>query len=72
MLRMPLTGVGLPIQRLDAHRTHQRRDVLATDGKAVLTQQITQHARAGEWMLQVQLVDASHDCQVLAGGRRGR
>jgi len=45
--------------------------MLAADGKAVLAQQVPQHARAGERMLQMQFVDAAHHRQVFLRSRLG-
>jgi len=46
-------GVGLAIQRLNAHRAHQRGDVFASDHNTAQAQQIAQHAGARKRMLQV-------------------
>ena len=63
--------VGFAVEGLDDHFAHQGRHVLAPDVDAVLTQQIAQHAGSGERALQMQFVDATHECEVgLAHGLR--
>jgi hypothetical protein len=61
---MHLARVGLAVQRLGAHAAHQRADVPAPDLHAFAAKQVAQHARAGERMLQVQLVEPAHERQV--------
>ena len=63
---MPPAGVGLLVQRHDAHRPHQRGDVLAADEVAFAFEQVAQHAAAREGVLEVQLIDAAHQGQSLA------
>jgi hypothetical protein len=64
MRRMRSRGVRPPVQGLDAHLGHQRADMLATGFEAFRLQQIAQHPRTREWVLQMQLVDAPHELQI--------
>src|SRR5437868_2369358 len=57
-------GVHFAVQRLDVHLAHQRRHVLAADAMALAPEQIAQHPRAGKLMLQMQLIDTSHQRQI--------
>ena len=52
--------------RFDAHAPHQGRDVLALDPVAFATQQIAQHAAAGERMLQGKFVDPAYQREILS------
>jgi hypothetical protein len=61
---MSAAGVGLLVQRLDAHLLHQSGDVLAADLVALPLEHVTQHAAAGKWMPHVQFLDPPHQCQV--------
>jgi hypothetical protein len=65
-------GVGPAVQRLDPHRLHQRRDVLATDEVAFAFEKVTHHAASREWVLEVQFIDAAHQGQVLGRGGSGQ
>jgi len=57
------------IERFYPHPPHQRFDMPAADLAPLGSQQASQHPRAGEWELQVQLIEAPHDREV--GGRHG-
>ena len=62
--RVALAGARLRAQRLDAHALHERAHVAPPDMNALALQLAAQHASAHEGMLQVQLIDAAHECQV--------
>jgi len=47
------------------HATHERAHMPAPHTSAILNEQISQHAAAREGILQVQLINASHQGQVL-------
>src|SRR5665811_815644 len=49
------------------HPPHQRFDMPAADLAPLGSQQASQHPRAGEWELQMQLIETPHDREV--GGR---
>jgi hypothetical protein len=66
--RMAPAGVGLAVQRLNAHRVHQCGDVLATDEMAFALEQVAHHAAARERVLEMQLIDAAHHAQILTRG----
>jgi hypothetical protein len=57
-------GVRPAIERLDAHPTHHRGDPLAPDRDALATQQIAQHPTARERVVEMQLIDPTHDRQI--------
>ena len=60
---MRLSCPGLAIERLDAHTLHQCSDVLTTDAEALQSQQISQHARTGKRVCQMQLIQTMHQRQ---------
>ena len=64
MCLIPAAGVGLAIKSFNAHLLHQRTDVLTSDLNLLQPEHVTQHARAGKWMLQVQFVDSSHQPKI--------
>src|SRR5690606_24921505 len=57
-LGVPVAGIALEVQRLDAHPPHQRGHVLATHSTAFLFQQGAQHLTAGERQFKVQFIDS--------------
>ena len=61
---MPSARVGAPVNRLDAHLSHQCRNVFAPDRDAFEAKHIAQHPAAQERPLQVQLIDAAHELQI--------
>ena len=62
--RCRLRRVWPAIERRDPHAFHHRRDPLAADRDALATQQIAQHPAARERVVEMQLVDPSHDPQI--------
>ena len=64
--------IGLAIDRLDAHLSHQRADMLAPDLKAFKHEHVAQHPGAGKRIFQVKLVDAAHQRQIGLGRRLGK
>jgi len=60
----------LAIQGINPHAAHQRGHLAPTNGAALLPQEIAQHARPGKGILQMQLVDPSHQRPASAGNRR--
>ena len=57
------------IERLYPHPPHQRFDMPAPDLAPLGSQQATQHPRAGEGELQMQLVNPPHQRKVRSGHR---
>jgi CheY-like chemotaxis protein len=55
---------GTAIQRLYPHPPHQRLHMTTADLAPIGSQQPSQHPRAGEGKLQMQLVDLPHDREV--------
>ncbi len=68
---MLAAGVGLLVQRLDAHARHQRADVQSADLMSFSLETAAQQPAAGERMLQVQFVDAAHQRKVAHAHRPG-
>ena len=68
MRGMAATGVGLLVQRFDAHLLHQRGDMLAADLMVFPLEHAAQHAAAGKWVFQVQLVNPAHQRQIACDG----
>ena len=68
MCLIPSAGVGLAIERFDAHLLHQRTDVFATD----LDLLQPQHARSGKGRFQVQFVDPPHQPKIVVRCRLGQ
>ena len=69
MLPMPLAGVRLRAQGLDAHAQHQRAQVTAAYEDALASQHAAKHPGTHERVLQVQFVNSTHECQVGIAGR---
>src|ERR1019366_8295950 len=69
MARRRFAGVRPAVDRLDPHALHQRRDMTAANRNAFAPQQIAQHPAAREGIIEMQLVDAPHDLQVLRRDR---
>jgi hypothetical protein len=67
-----LAGARLRGQRLHAHAQHERSDVTPPDVNALKAQLIAQHARTHEGVLQVELVDLEHQCQIGLADRPGQ
>ena len=67
--RRGLARVRPPIDRLDPHALHQRRDMAAADRNALALQHVAQHPAARERIVEMQFVDAPHDLQVLGRNR---
>jgi len=59
----------LAIERFDAHQAHQRADVTSSGFVPDGSEQVSQHACAGEGIVQMQAVDLAHQLEV---GRRDR
>ena len=66
-----LRGPRAAIERLDAHRLHQRRHVEPAHLMAFGHQHSPEHPAAGERVVEVQLVDPAHEREI-GGGRRPR
>ena len=62
--RSGLARAGLRRQRFNAHAAHERADVASSNMNVLTRQLVAQHARAHERMLQVQLIDATHERQI--------
>ena len=60
MTGMFAAGVRTPVQRFDAHLPHQRRHMTAAYGDARQSQEVTEHPRPSERVIEMQLVDPSH------------
>ena len=60
------------VERLYPHFPHQRFDMPAADLAPFGSQQASQHPRASEGELQMQLVEAPHDREVDARHRTGQ
>lgn len=58
-------GVGLAVDRLDAHPRHERRDVQPAQPDAFCSQQVTQHAGASKRIIQMHLIDPAHERQII-------
>ena len=67
--RRRLARIRPPIDRLDPHPLHQRRDMPAADDDALAPQQIAQHPRSGEGIIEMQFVETPHQLQVLGRHR---
>jgi hypothetical protein len=61
---MPLAGVRLAIQGLQAHASHQGGHMPPPNRMAFLPQQIAQHPGASKRMRQMQLIDPAHQRQI--------
>src|SRR6516162_9879516 len=57
-------GAGTAIERFYPHAPHQRSYMPTADLAPFGSQQTSQHARTGEWVFQVQPVEAMHDRQL--------
>jgi len=66
-----LAGAGLGCKSFHARAQHLRSDVAPADLDALPVQLVTQHARTHERVLQMQLVDTAHECQILRVDRFG-
>ncbi len=64
MRRMSPTGVGLPVQCLDTHSPHQRGYMPAPGVNIFLVQQIPHHPAARKRMIEVNLVDSTHQVEI--------
>lgn len=62
--RLRLAGSRTAIQCLYPHPLHQRLHMTTADLAPLGGQQTPQHPRAGEWELQMQLVETPHDCEI--------
>jgi hypothetical protein len=69
MAGLGLRGARMAVERFYPHPPHQRFDMPTADLAPLGSQQASQHPRAGEWELQVQLIETPHDREV--GGRQG-
>ena len=67
--RRGLAGVRAAIDRFDAHVLHQRRHMAAPNLHPLAPQQIAQHPRARKGEIEMQLVKAAHQLQVLVRDR---
>ncbi len=63
--RSRLARVRATIDRLDPHALHQRRDVAATGVYALPPQQRSQHTRSREGIIEMQLIEPTHQGKVL-------
>jgi hypothetical protein len=63
--RRRLRDVRSPVDRLDRHLLHQRRNLQAADLDAFGDKPIPQHSAAREREVQVQLVELPHDSKVI-------
>lgn len=63
--RCRLARVRATIDRLDPHALHQRRDVAATGVYALPPQQRSQHTRSREGIIEMQLIEPTHQGKVL-------
>ena len=54
---------GMRYTAVDAHTPHQGRDLPPPNGMTLLPEEITQHAGAGKRILQMQLVNPTHQRQ---------
>ena len=77
MRRMPLAGVGLAIQGVDAHPLHQRGHAAATDRLPVALGYRAQPPAPCKRQIQMSFAESAHQCQIvrrhrawLVGGRR--
>lgn len=61
---MFLAGVGLAIQRLNAHTPHQRAHVTTANLDTSQGQQVAQHPATGKRVVQVQAIDEFHQRQI--------
>ena len=69
MLWMGPTGVGLGVDRLDAHESHQALDAFAVD-LTTLSAEVPRHGSAAVGgHLQVLLIDQTHQLQILGADR---
>jgi hypothetical protein len=71
MSRMPPARIGAPVNRFDAHFSHQGCNVLASDQDAFEAKHVAQHPAAQERPFQVQLIDATHELQIRLAGPYG-
>jgi hypothetical protein len=72
VIRIALRGALLAVERLDAHEAHQSRDMPAAENAVPFAlEHVTQHPRAGERIVQVQVVDLTHQIQVGSADRLG-
>src|SRR6185437_11035176 len=71
MRGMPLRRLGPLINRGDREPAHERSHMLAADAHALVIEQITQHAAAGERQLEMQFVNAPHQRERLLAHRVG-
>lgn len=71
MGQMPVAEMRFAIQGLNPHASHQRRDVPSPNHLALLPQEITQQARTGKRVTQMEFVHSPHQGQRCSGYRRG-
>lgn len=64
MPRRGLRRVRPPVERLDPHPLHQRGDAASPHLPAFSVQQALQHPAACEGILEMQLVDPAHECEI--------
>lgn len=60
-----LERIGAAVDCLDAHAPDQRRHMTAADGKAFPLHHVAKHPGTSERTVQVQLIDAAHQRQVI-------
>src|SRR5215471_19813282 len=62
--RLRCGGARTAIERFYPHAPHQRSYTPTADLAPLGSQQTSQHARTGEWVLQVQPIEPMHDRQL--------
>ena len=60
---MPPAERRFAIQGLNAHAAHQSGHLASANGAALASQEIAQHARTGKGILEMQLVNPTHQRQ---------
>ena len=65
MRRMPRTGGGRALHRMEPHPLHPRRNATSAHRAACTGEHHPQHACAGKRTLQMELVDPAHPRQIL-------
>ena len=72
MAEVFLAGARLPVQCFNTHARHQSPNMLASDLETLPVELVAQHARAHEWMFQMQLVHPANQDQIAGAGRLGQ
>lgn len=72
MLGVGLAGIGIAVKHPNTHLFHQGLYPLATDGMAILPQQVAQHPTGDEGLFEMQFIDPAHQRQMLGRHRLGR